>query len=107
MRLCILCMCILCRLTRPSRTGSLYYAYNILLDVGHPAGHLIHLMKCAQDAGIKMKTIWEVAIHTCICERKDALESCINWRADLVANIEQGTITDDTPIMRPPPPGLN
>ncbi|EIW64990.1 uncharacterized protein TRAVEDRAFT_62337 [Trametes versicolor FP-101664 SS1] len=85
---------------------SLYYAYNILLDVGHPAGDLIYIMKRAQEAGTKMKTIWEVAIHTCVCERKDALESCIKWRADLVANIEQGTITDATPIMRPPPPGM-
>ncbi|KAI0374549.1 hypothetical protein BV20DRAFT_1033344 [Pilatotrama ljubarskyi] len=79
-----------------------YHAFNNFFEIARPVGDVLMMLNGLNQAIPKMKTIWEVPLETSISEREVKFRNALACREDLIANIEQGNLTMDIPIMRRP-----
>ncbi|KAI0358986.1 hypothetical protein OH77DRAFT_1420503 [Trametes cingulata] len=79
-----------------------YHAYTNSFEVARPVQDILMMLHFLHEAIPKMKTIWEVPLETSISEREGRFRSALACREDLVANVQQGNLTLDLPIMRKP-----
>ncbi|KAI0666286.1 hypothetical protein C8Q78DRAFT_1083223 [Trametes maxima] len=81
---------------------ALHCAWNILYDVGRPAGQLIDILDRMHDTLPRMNDIWDVALETGMREREAAFDKDMQQRASFVEDLANGRLTRGQSIMRGP-----